>query len=187
MRWISTIVISILMVASGVQVFYSHEEVFNTSNMERSLITYITKNINLMYEYEWNKYRNSKEYKLEIKKMNLEKELNIKIEKLIPITWEVSYYTSLNCENSKHGAVTATGENLQYGFVANNHLKFGTKILVDGNLKVVKDRGSNRYFGTSNAIDVFVPRLDRESDYKYYKRVNNMGRHYQEGYIIIEE
>ncbi|MCC0764739.1 hypothetical protein IR151_17230 [Clostridioides sp. ES-S-0006-03] len=186
MRWRNIIVTGALIVGSTITIFANTEEI-NTSNINKNVILDTTKNIDLMYKYEWEQCKNSKEYKLEIKKMNLEKELNIKIEKLIPTIWEVSYYTSLNCENSKHGAVTATGEKLQYGFVANNHLKFGTKILVDGNLKVVKDRGSNKYFGNSNAIDVFVPRLNKESDSKYYKRVNNMGRHYKEGYIIVED
>ncbi len=186
MRWRNIIVTGALIISSTITVFANTEEV-DTSNINKNVMLNTTKNIDLMYKYEWEQYKNSKEYKLEMTRINLEKELEIKIEKLIPVTWEVSYYTSLNCENSKHGAVTATGENLRYGFVANNHLKFGTKILVDGNLKVVKDRGSNKYFSNSNAIDVFVPRLDRESDYKYYKRVNNMGRHYKEGYIIIEE
>lgn len=100
--------------------------------------------------------------------------------------WKVSYYIFLNCENSRYGVVIVIGEKLRYGFVVNNYFKFGIKILVDGNLKVVKDRGFNKYFGNFNVIDVFVLRIKGESDYKYYKRVNNMGRYYKEGYIIVE-
>ncbi|MDI0267850.1 hypothetical protein QIW52_17810 [Clostridioides difficile] len=185
MRWKNIIATGTLIIGSTVTIFANTGEV-NTSNINKDAMLDTTKNIDLMYKYEWEQYKNSKEYKSEMKRINLEKELGIKIEKLIPIKWRVSYYTSLNCENSKYGNVAATGEKLKYGFVANNHLNFGTKILVDGNLKVVKDRGSNKYFSNSNAIDVFVPRLDGESDYKYYKRVNNMGRHYKEGYIIVE-
>lgn len=168
MRWKNILVTGALIVGSTIHVFANTEDVVN-NNINKELIADTARNINLMYKKEWEQYKNTKEYKLEIKRINLEKELEIKIEKLIPMTWKVSYYTSLNCENSKYGAVTATGEKLRYGFVANNHLKFGTKILVDGNLKVVKDRGSNKYFGNSNAIDVFVPRIKGESDYKYYK------------------
>ncbi|EMJ6828847.1 hypothetical protein M3F36_016680 [Clostridioides difficile] len=185
MRWRNILVTSVLVMGSSIHIFANTKEI-STSRMDKNIVADTAKNINLMYKYEWEQHKNSSEYKLEIKRINLEKDLGIKIEKLIPVTWEVSYYTSLNCENSEYGAITATGEKLQYGFVANNHLKFGTKILVDGNLKVVKDRGSNKYFGNSNAIDVFVPKLEGESDYKYYKRVNNMGRHYKEGYIIVE-
>lgn len=186
MRCKNMLITGALIAGSTIHVFANTEDVVN-NNMNKELMAGTARNINLMYKNEWEKYKNSSEYKLEIKRINLEKELGIKIEKLIPIIWEVSYYTSLNCENSKYGAITATGERLRYGFVANNHLKFETKILVDENLKMVKDRGSNKYFSNSNAIDVFVPRLDGENDYKYYKRVNNMGRHYKEGYIIVED
>ncbi|ENY8630153.1 hypothetical protein NMJ53_012620 [Clostridioides difficile] len=158
MRWRNILVTSVLVMGSSIHIFANTKEM-STSRMDKNIVADTAKNINLMYKYEWEQHKNSSEYKLEIKRINLEKDLGIKIEKLIPVTREVSYYTSLNCENSKYGAITATGEKLQYGFVANNHLKFGTKILVDENLKVVKDRGSNKYFGNSNAIDVFVPRI----------------------------
>ncbi len=85
-------------------------------------------------------YKNSDEYKLKVQKEKLQNQLGIKINKLVPITFEVSYYTSLNQENG-YGAITATGDDLEDGFVANNHLSFGTKIIVDGKLKTVMDRG----------------------------------------------
>ena len=130
------------------------------------------KSFNSKYNQGMEDYKNSDEYKLKVQKEKLQNQLGIKIKKLVPITFEVSYYTSLNQEN---------------GYGANNHLSFGTKIIVDGKLKTVMDRGSSKYFSNSNAIDVFVPKWSNESESEYYDRVNNMGRHYKKGYIIVEE
>ena len=144
------------------------------------------KSFNSKYNQGMEDYKNSDEYKLKVQKEKLQNQLGIKIKKLVPITFEVSYYTSLNQENG-YGAITATGDDLEDGFVANNHLSFGTKIIVDGKLKTVMDRGSSKYFSNSNAIDVFVPKWSNESESECYDRVNNMGRHYKKGYIIVEE
>ncbi|HGM1374872.1 TPA: hypothetical protein ACKONX_002837 [Clostridioides difficile] len=112
MRWRNILVTSVLVMGSSIHIFASTKEM-STSRMDKNIVADTAKNINLMYKYEWEQHKNSSEYKLEIKRINLEKGLGIKIEKLIPVTWEVSYYTSLNCENSKYGAITATGEKLQ--------------------------------------------------------------------------
>ena len=98
------------------------------------------KSFNSKYNQGMEDYKNSDEYKLKVQKEKLQNQLGIKIKKLVPITFEVSYYTSLNQENG-YGAITATGDDLEDGFVANNHLSFGTKIIVDGKLKTVMDRG----------------------------------------------
>lgn len=100
-------------------------------------------------------------------------------------TMELSFYSDLNCENG-YGNLTATGEILSPGMVANNQLPFGTKVYMEKGygMKTVKDRGSHRYFGNVTKFDVFVPRKSGESDGAYYRRVNNMGRVNVTGYIF---
>jgi 3D (Asp-Asp-Asp) domain-containing protein len=101
------------------------------------------------------------------------------------ITFEVSFYSDLNCENG-FGNITATGKTLQDGMIANNFLEFGTKVYIEGlGLKTVEDRGSKKYFGEIDKIDVFVPRINGESDSEYYKRVNSLGRKNIDGYILF--
>lgn len=99
-------------------------------------------------------------------------------------TFEVAFYSDLNCENG-FGNITATGEVLEDGVIANNFLDFGTKVYIEGlGVKTVKDRGSKKYFYDVSKIDVFVPRNNNESDYEYYERVNSMGRKKVNGYIL---
>lgn len=106
--------------------------------------------------------------------------------KVTEVTWEVTYYTDLPQENSyEYGGVNATGEPLEKGMVANNNLPLGTKIYVEGyGLKTVEDRGSDRHFSQLNRIDIFVPRVNGETDSEYYTRVNNLGRDKLKGYIF---
>ncbi|MDW0050344.1 hypothetical protein RHK18_20110 [Clostridioides difficile] len=94
MRWRNILVTSVLVMGSSIHIFANTKEM-STSRMDKNIVADTAKNINLMYKYEWEQHKNSSEYKLEIKRINLEKDLGIKIEKLIPVTWEVSYYTSL--------------------------------------------------------------------------------------------
>ena len=99
-------------------------------------------------------------------------------------TFELSFYSDLNCENG-YGNLTASGKTLSSGMIANNYLDFGTNIYLDGyGLKIVEDRGSNKYFNAVNKADVFVPRIQGESDSEYYKRVNMLGRKNVDGYIL---
>ena len=101
------------------------------------------------------------------------------------ITFEVSFYSDLNCENG-FGNITATGKTLGDGMIANNFLEFGTKVYIEGlGLKTVEDRGSKKYFNAIDKVDVFVPRINGESDSEYYKRVNNLGRKNIDGYILF--
>lgn len=83
--------------------------------------------------------------------------------------------------------IIVIGDDLEDGFVVNNYLSFGIKIIVDGKLKIVMDRGFSKYFSNFNVIDVFVFKWSNESELEYYDRVNNMGRYYKKGYIIVEE
>ena len=99
-------------------------------------------------------------------------------------TFELSFYTDLNCENG-FGNITATGKILKDGIIANNFLDFGTKVYIEGfGVKTVEDRGSKKYFNTVSKVDVFVPRNNGESDSEYYKRVNDLGRKNVDGYVL---
>ncbi|EQF27387.1 hypothetical protein QEW_0708 [Clostridioides difficile CD160] len=85
MRCKNMLITGALIAGSTIHVFANAEDVVN-NNMNKELMAVTARNINLMYKNEWEKYKNSSEYKLEIKRINLEKELGIKIEKLIPVT-----------------------------------------------------------------------------------------------------
>lgn len=132
-------------------------------------------------------YKNSKEYKLREKTREWRLPLGITVDQLQPITMEISYYSDLAIENSKYGNITATGKVLKDGMIANNHLDFGTNVYIEGEgMKVVEDRGNDKYFSTITSCDVFVPRKPGENNAEYFSRVNAKGRHYKQSYIIKE-
>ena len=133
------------------------------------------------------KYIGSDEYKLREETRSWRLPRGISIDQLQPIMMEISYYSDLAIENSKYGNITATGKTLQNGMIANNHLDFGTNVYIEGEgMKVVEDRGSDKYFSTVAACDVFVPRIPGENNTEYFNRVNAKGRHYKQAYIIKE-
>ena len=132
-------------------------------------------------------YIGSDEYKLREETRSWRLPRGISIDQLQPIMMEISYYSDLAIENSKYGNITATGKTLQNGMIANNHLDFGTNVYIEGEgMKVVEDRGSDKYFSTVAACDVFVPRVPGENNTEYFNRVNAKGRHYKQAYIIKE-
>lgn len=132
-------------------------------------------------------YIGSDEYKLREETRSWRLPRGISIDQLQPIMMEISYYSDLAIENSKYGNITATGKTLQNGIIANNHLDFGTNVYIEGEgMKVVEDRGSDKYFSTVAACDVFVPRVSGENNTEYFNRVNAKGRHYKQAYIIKE-
>lgn len=132
-------------------------------------------------------YIGSDEYKLREETRSWRLPRGISIDQLQPIMMEISYYSDLAIENSKYGNITATGKTLQNGMIANNHLDFGTNVYIEGEgMKVVEDRGSDKYFSTVAACDVFVPRVSGENNTEYFNRVNAKGRHYKQAYIIKE-
>lgn len=131
-------------------------------------------------------FMNSDEYKEREYVRDLKEKHNIKADSYRIMTMELSYYSDLNCENG-YGNITATGEVLTDGFVANNHLSFGTNVYFEGHgMKVVKDRGSDKYFNEVQKFDVFVPRQHGENDGEYYARVNKMGRDTVKGVIFYQ-
>lgn len=132
-------------------------------------------------------YIGSDEYKLREETRSWRLPRGISVDQLQPIMMEISYYSDLAIENSKYGNITATGKTLQNGMIANNHLDFGTNVYIEGEgMKVVEDRGSDKYFSTVAACDVFVPRIPGENNTEYFNRVNAKGRHYKQAYIIKE-
>ncbi len=102
------------------------------------------------------------------------------------INFTLTYYTSLNCENG-HGAITCEGKPLEEGICASNVYPLGTIIrFEDGQELMVADRGGNN-FNNELRLDVFIERYDDESNYEYFKRVNNMGRTKIRGVIIHKQ
>lgn len=97
----------------------------------------------------------------------------------------LTFYTSLESENSSSGPVTCENKLLSPGGVANNIIPLHTKIYLEGYGQVtVNDRGSDKYFGVDNRLDVFIEREPGESDKHYFKRVNDYGIQTVHGYIV---
>lgn len=129
-------------------------------------------------------YLGSDEYKAREFKRSLEAKTGMKLSGYTPVTFNLSFYSDLNCENG-YGNLTASGKRLSPGMIANNFLPFGTKVYLDGyGVKTVEDVGSKKYFYNVSKVDVFVPRHYGESVDAYYRRVNNMGRRTVTGYIL---
>lgn len=96
----------------------------------------------------------------------------------------LTFYTSLAEENSGYEGLNAYGGNLQYGQVASNVYPEGTQIRLDGmGTFEVKDTGGQD-FNSDNRLDVFIPRLNGESDSDYKDRVLALGRVEVRGYIL---
>ena len=86
-----------------------------------------------------------------------------------------SFYTSLSSENGGNEGITCTGSKLKYGDLASNVWGLGTKFKTQsGEIFTVSDFGGNN-FNSYNRVDCYIHRQIGESDYQYYKRVNNMG------------
>ena len=86
-----------------------------------------------------------------------------------------SFYTSLSSENGGNEGITCTGSKLKYGDLASNVWELGTQFKTqDGQIFTVADKGGS-HFNSYNRVDCYIPRQTGESDYQYYKRVNNMG------------
>jgi 3D (Asp-Asp-Asp) domain-containing protein len=99
-------------------------------------------------------------------------------------TFICSFYSGLNCENSKHGAIGSRGVKLFDGVVASNVISYGTYIKLQGwgAVQVLDSGGS--HFDSPNRLDIYVPRIEGESDNQYYKRVQKLGKIKIQGKII---
>jgi 3D (Asp-Asp-Asp) domain-containing protein len=171
-------------------------EVVKDNSMEMVHIdnTKTTKSVEIPFDLETEKTRQSEiEKESQIRKQNeFEKEKQIqkqneKEKKKEPEYKEfiLTFYTSLDSENSSAGAVTCQNKPLTPGGVANNVIPQNTNIYLEGYGQViVNDRGSDKYFGVDNRLDVYIPREPGESDRQYFKRVNNYGIQKVQGYIM---
>lgn len=149
---------------------------------EQKVKKIIQKNREVIKQEEKEKEKREKEKKQKLNKLS--KLSGHNVVEFTEYTFEISFYSDLNCENG-WGNITAYGETLSDGMIANNFLPKGTLVYFDGiGTKRVADTGSDKYFNAINKADVFVPRNYGESDNQYYKRVNNMGRKYVTGYIL---
>lgn len=98
----------------------------------------------------------------------------------------LTFYTSLESENSSAGPVTCQNKPLTPGGVANNVIPQNTKIYLEGYGQViVNDRGSDKYFSVENRLDVFIAREPGESDEQYSQRVRSYGVQKVQGYIVV--
>lgn len=62
--------------------------------------------------------------------------------------WRITAYCSCVKCCGKTDGITASGKPAQAGYVACNWLKFGTKLIIDGNSYAVQDRGAKSLFGS---------------------------------------
>ena len=104
-------------------------------------------------------------------------------------TFVLTYYGLLTSECGNTKGITASGKRISRGMIASPpQLKFGTKIMIEGNEYVVEDRGSSKYIKVNNdgsiRLDVYLPKIDGESDNEYYKRIQSKGVRKVKGYII---
>ena len=120
---------------------------------------------------------------IKFKKQKKEKVQKSKKENIECINITLTFYTSLPSENGGY-TVTCKGKKLEYGMVASNYYKLGTKLkLGDLGTFEIADRGSDN-FNIPTRLDVFIPKQEGESNSHYLKRVNNMGRKTVKAYII---
>ena len=101
----------------------------------------------------------------------------------------LTYYGLLESECGKIDGITASGKRITDGMIASPpQLKFGTKIIIEGKEYVVEDRGSSKYIKINNdgsiRIDVYLPKLNNETDKDYLNRIENKGVKRVQGYII---
>lgn len=162
--------------------------IYNTSTVTplHALATEVVEdnNIEMLHENKLGLIKNPIEVQYEkIKQEELEKEK----QKNEP-QWQefvLTFYTSLESENSSAGGVTCQNKRLSRGGVANNVIPQNTKLYLEGYGQViVNDKGSNKHFSVDNRLDVFIEREYGENDTQYAHRVNSYGIQKVHGYII---
>lgn len=109
---------------------------------------------------------------------------SIEYEEYVEVDCELTFYTSLAvCNSAENVGKNAIGGYLTETSIAipRNSMPFGTKVEIDGyGVRYADDVGHKDYIkikedGTYR-FDIFIPRLDGESDETYHKRIMNMGR-----------
>lgn len=76
------------------------------------------------------------------------------VQPLLVVEGNISHYTASVDETDDSPTITASNKEVEKGFVANNCLPFGTKVVINGELLEVQDR-MNRRYGCEH-FDVFV-------------------------------
>ena len=96
------------------------------------------------------------------------------------IDFTLTFYTTVECG----GNIDCMGRKLTFMCVASNVYKNGTMIELGqfGTLEVRDKGGSN--FSSPFRLDVFLPRLQGESDYQYQKRARDLGRVKVKGRVV---
>ncbi len=90
--------------------------------------------------------------------------------------WLISAYDACMKCCGKTDGITASGKHVEYGYIACNWLKFGTKVHIKGlGIFTVQDRGAKSLFGSKTNhikhIDVYLPthQQARQFGVKYLK------------------
>ena len=113
---------------------------------------------------------------------------------------ELTYYTDLYVCNGRYDKLTASGVKLNPSTVAVPRkvgskkplIPFGTEIEIDGiGTRISQDTGSPKYIKVKEdgtmILDVFMPRLNGESDKQYKARIMKLGRTKSKARIYIKE
>ena len=96
------------------------------------------------------------------------------------IEFTLTFYTSVECG----GNISCEGKRLTQMIVANNVRPLGQKIELEGyGTLEVRDRGGDNFFNPFR-LDVFLPRLQGESNKQYQKRARDLGRIKVKGRVI---
>ena len=154
-----------------------------STNVENEVTFNKINNDNTPTIYDENYYKLKEEFKT---KQNIINRVNERFDKIeekkrkeeeesYNIELIFSFYTSLSSENGGNEGITCTGSKLKYGDLASNVWELGTQFETqNGQIFTVADKGGS-HFNSYNRVDCYIPRNNGESDYQYYKRVNDMG------------
>ena len=91
-----------------------------------------------------------------------------------PVKMTMTFYGDFAHENGGYAGIDCNGNKLVAGTVASNYYPQGTQFEFNGQIFTVRDRGGSN-FNNPNRLDVFVPRLNNESDSDYTKRIRHYG------------
>ena len=142
-----------------------------------------------MEQFEKDKIENEKKKAEELK---LQKAKELEEQKKNEPQWQefvLTYYGLLESECGNTKGITASGKKISRGMIASPpQLKFGTRIMIEDNEYVVEDRGSSKYIKVNNdgsiRLDVYLPRINGETDAQYNKRIQSQGVKKVQGYIV---
>lgn len=91
-----------------------------------------------------------------------------------PVQITMTFYGDFAHENGGYAGIDANGNKLIEGTVASNYYPQGTQFEFNGRIYTVRDRGGSS-FNNANRLDIFVPRLNNESNSDYAKRIRHYG------------